>query len=253
MEPTILTETRGPILIVTINRPQARNAVDRDMAEQISAAMDRLENETELFLGIITGAGGSFSAGADLKKAAAGERSHAARGGFGLFVDRPMKPLIAAVEGVAMGGGFELCLACDLIVAARGARFGLPEVKHNVLAVGGGLFRLPRRLPYHLAMEMALLGELRDDEFFHRWGVVNRLAEPGQALADAITLAERMLENGPTALFAAKEIITRSRDWSEADSWQSQLPIAARALDSEDRREGLAAFAAKRKPVWKGR
>lgn len=250
----IITERRGPILIVKINRPEARNAFDGELSAAMEAALDTLDTETDIFLGIITGLGGTFSAGADLKASARGEtQPHLKRGGFGAFVRPPRKPMIAAVEGYAVGGGFELCLACDLIVAARNAKFGLPEVKHNVVARGGGLFRLPRRIPYHIAMELALSGELREAEYFHRLGVVNRIAEPGQALEEACRFAEGLLVNGPTGLAAAKEIIFQSANWTEEQAWREQMPIAQRALDSQDRAEGLRAFAEKRRPNWKGK
>jgi enoyl-CoA hydratase len=251
---TILTERRGPLLIVTINRPEAKNAFNSETSFQMNAAMDLLDGEDELFVGIITGNGGTFSAGADLKEAASGaKRERPPRGGFGLFAQPPRKPLIAAVEGYAVGGGFEMCLSCDLIVAARTAKFGLPEVRHNVVAIGGGLFRLPKRMPYHIAMELALTGEFRDAEYFKQMGIVNRIAEPGKALDDAIALAQSLLANGPTALAATKQIVQRAHDWSDEEGWRNQMDYARKALESEDRKEGLQAFAEKRKPVWKGR
>lgn len=250
----ILTERRGRLLLVTINRPQARNAFDSAAAWQMNAAMDLLEQDDELFIGIITGAGGTFCAGADLKEAASGTRGERPpRGGFGLFAHPPRKPLIAAVEGHAVGGGLELCLSCDLIVAARDARFGLPEVRHNVVAIGGALFRLPRRMPYHLAMEVALTGELHEAEFWQRHGIVNHIVPPGEALEQALQLAERLLRNGPTALNATKQIVQRSSDWNEAEAWQAQMQYARQALESADRREGLRAFAEKRAPLWTGK
>lgn len=249
----ILTELRGHILVVTINRPEARNAFDGASALALEAAADRIDAEDEIFAAVITGAGGTFSAGADLKAAARGERASTRRGGFGFFAKPPRKPVIAAVEGFAVGGGFELCLACDLIVAARTAKFGLPEVRHNVVAMGGGLFRLPRRAPYHLAMEMALTGEFRDAEYLHRLGVVNRVVEHGEALEAAVAWAEALLVNGPTALAASKAIMFHAADWTDEEAWGAQMAYARRALESADRREGLAAFAEKRKPVWTGR
>ena len=249
----VLTEQRGHILVVTINRPEAKNAFDLKSAQAMYAAMDLLDRQDDLFVGIITGAGGVFSAGADLKAVARGERAVTERGGFGMFRRPSRKPLIAAVEGYAVGGGLELCLSCDLIVAARDAKMGLPEVRHNVVAVGGGLFRLPRRIPYHIAMELALTGGFQSAEFFRQYGLVNRVCESGGALSEALALADTLLVNGPTALAASKEIIFRSTNWTDEAGWTEQAPIAAVAFDAEDRAEGLRAFAEKRKPVWRGR
>jgi len=250
----VLTEAHRHVLIVTINRPGARNSIDQATTEAIERAMDRLDDTEELFAGVITGAGGTFCAGADLKSVTRGEkRVGTTRGVFGLLNRAPRKPLIAAVEGFAVGGGFELCLACDLIVAAETARFGLPEVRLNLVATGGALFRLPRRMPYHLAMELALTAEFRDAAFFHRWGVVNRVVPSGQALNAALELAESLEANGPTAVAATKQIICSSVSWSsEEEAWRAQERIAA-TVDSKDSAEGLAAFAEKRKPVWRRR
>ncbi|MBW2416399.1 MAG: crotonase/enoyl-CoA hydratase family protein [Deltaproteobacteria bacterium] len=254
MSEPILAEARGHILLVSINRPEARNAFDGATAAAMEAAMDRFEEDSELRVGIITGAGKAFSAGQDLKAAAKGDMGATRRrGGFGIMARPPNKPLIAAVEGHAVAGGLELCLSCDLIVAARDARMGIPEARHNLVAVGGGLFRLPRRIPYHLVMELALTADTWTAERMHEIGLVNRLAEPGQALDVAFELAERVLANGPLAVAASKQIVQRSSEWTEEEAWREQMKIAGPVMQSEDTREGLAAFAQKRAPVWKGR
>ncbi len=250
----ILTETRGHVLLVTINRPEARNSFDGATASAMEAAMDRFEADPDLRVGILTGAGQAFSAGQDLKAAARGDMGVTRkRGGFGIMTQPPNKPLIAAVEGHAVAGGLELCLSCDLIVASRDARMGIPEVRHNLVAVGGALFRLPRRIPYHLVMELALTADTWTAERMHELGLVNRLADPGKALDVAFELAKQVLANGPLALAASKQIIQRSGEWTDEEAWREQMKIAQPVMQSEDTREGLAAFAQKREPVWKSR
>jgi enoyl-CoA hydratase len=240
----------GSVLVVTIDRPEARNAVNLAVAEGIAAALDRLDSEDELRAGVLTGAGGVFCAGMDLKAFVAGERPHVEGRGFAGIVQRPpRKPLIAAVEGWALAGGFEVALACDLIVAARDARFGIPEVKRGLVAAGGALIRLPRRMPYHLAMELALTGDPISAERAFAVGIVSRLTEPGGALAGAFALASAIAANGPLAVDATKRILVAD----EAGEWERQAEIVGPVFASEDAREGARAFAEKRAPVWRGR
>jgi enoyl-CoA hydratase len=253
-EPSVLTERRDGVLVITLNRPDARNAVNAALAEGVGAALDELDADDELRVGVLTGAGKGFSSGMDLKAFVAGESPYVEGRGFaGITRRSSRKPLIAAIEGFAVAGGFEVALSCDLIVASKGARLGIPEVKRSLVAAAGALFRLPRRIPYHLAMELALTGEPIDSERGHQLGLVNRLAEPGGALDAALELAGEIVKNGPLALIASKEIVQESRDWTEEESWEKQGPIAGPVMGSEDAREGATAFAEKRDPVWKGR
>jgi enoyl-CoA hydratase len=253
-EPAVLTERRDGVLIITLNRPDARNAVNAALAEGVGAALDELDADDALRVGVLTGAGKGFSSGMDLKAFVAGERPYVEGRGFAGITQRSSrKPLIAAIEGFAVAGGFEIALSCDLIVASKGARLGIPEVKRSLVAAAGALFRLPRRIPYHLAMELALTGDPIDAERGHQLGLVNRLAEPGAALDAALELAGDIVKNGPLALIASKEIVQGSRDWTEEESWEKQGPIAGPVMGSEDAREGATAFAEKRDPVWKGR
>lgn len=250
----VLTEAADGVLLITLNRPDARNAVNGALAAGVAGALDRLDAEDDLRIGILTGAGKGFCSGMDLKAFVAGERPWVGDRGFAGITQRASrKPLIAAVEGFAMAGGFEVALSCDLIVAARDARFGIPEVKRSLVAAAGALIRLPKRIPYHLAMELALTGEPIGAERAHALGLVNRLSEPGGALAAARDLAAQIGRNGPLALDASKRIVQQAPDWSEAEAWGRQGEIAGPVFASEDAQEGARAFAEKRDPVWRGR
>jgi enoyl-CoA hydratase len=250
----VLTERRDGVLLVTLNRPDARNAVNLPVAEGIAAALEELDADDELTVGVLTGAGKGFSAGMDLKAFVAGERPWVGDRGFAGIVRRSArKPLIAAVEGFAMAGGLEIALACDLLVASRDARLAIPEVKRSLVAAGGALRRLPQRLPLGVALEMALTGEPISGERGYALGLVNRLTEPGGAVDAALELAAAIARNAPLALDATKEIVHRQRDWSDADFWTEQAKISDPVFASEDAREGATAFSEKREPVWKGR
>jgi len=251
-EPAVLTEQRGRLLIITINRPEAKNAVNAAVSTGLAAAVDRLDEDPGLSVAIVTGAGGSFCAGMDLKAFARGENVIAEGRGLGFTERPPLKPVIAAVEGYALAGGTELVLATDLIVAARNSAFGIPEVKRGLVAGGGGLLRLPQRIPYQLAMELALTGDNLTAERAHGLGMVNVLAEPGHALDAAIELAERITANGPLAVAATKRIITESRGWTPENQWNEQIKILMPVFASNDAKEGAIAFAEKRAPNWTG-
>jgi enoyl-CoA hydratase len=253
-EPAVLTEVRDQVLLVTLNRPEQRNAVNRAVAEGIAAALDRLDAEPELRAGVLAGAGKGFCAGMDLKAFVAGEPVAVEGRGFAGIVQRASaKPLIAAVEGFAVAGGFEIALACDLIVAAHGARFGIPEVKRGLVAAGGALLRLPQRIPYHLAMELALTGDFIDAERAAAVGLVNRVVEPGAAVAAALDLAATIAANGPLALAASKRIVVEAPAWPRSEQWALQAEITDPVRASADAREGSVAFAEKRAPRWSGR
>ncbi|BDB24336.1 crotonase/enoyl-CoA hydratase family protein [Cupriavidus sp. P-10] len=254
MSDTLQLETRGNTLLITMNRPQARNAMDFETATALAAAIDQLESRDDLAVAILTGAGGTFCSGMDLKGFLEGKRPSLPGRGFGGLTEKlPRKVLIAAVEGYALAGGFELALACDLIVSSKAARFGLPEVKRGLVAGAGGLMRLPRRVPYHIAMEYALTGNMLGAEQAHAYGLINRLTEPGEALQGALALAGEIVANGPLAVAVSKQIVAESADWSNEEMFERQRPLLAPVFTSADAREGAAAFAEKRKPVWTGK
>lgn len=251
----VLTEIRGQVLIVTINRPECRNAMDVEVACAIERAWDWLDADPDLRAGVITGAAGYFSAGADLKAAAAGRGPARCekRGFFGTISQPPEKPLLAAVEGDSFGGGFELALACDLIIASDVSRFGLPECRRGLLPAGGGAARLPAKLPVNIAMEMALTGNPQPAARLYALGLVNALCPPGRALATALQLADAIGGNAPLAVEATKRVVKATACASEAAGWALQEQEAPRLRASEDYREGIAAFTEKRPPQWRGR
>ena len=253
MADEVLVEVADGIAVITINRPDARNAVNEAVARDIAAALDDLDSRSGVTSLIITGAGGTFCAGMDLKGFAAGENSAAGGRGFGGITQRPpAKTIIAAVEGYALAGGFEIVLSCDLIVASEEAVFGLPEVSRGLVAGAGGLFRLPRRIPYHLAMEIALTGARVPARRLEAAGLINRLVPAGEALAQARVLAAEIGRNAPLSLAATKRIVAESADWPLAEAFDRQGEIAGPVFFSADAMEGAVAFAEKRPPVWRG-
>jgi len=254
MTSEVLVESGDGILTITINRPQAKNAMTLAASTAIAAALDELDARDDLRIGILTGAGGTFCAGMDLKAFLRGERPSIPGRGFGGFTQRqPRKPLIAAVEGYALAGGFELVLACDLVVASEAAQFGVPEVKRGLAAGAGGLLRLPRQMPYRIALELALTGDMFPARRAYEYGLVNRLVPAGQALEEARRLAQTIAANGPLSVAASKQVVVQSQDWSSDEMWDKQAALIDHVFTSQDAREGAAAFAEKRKPVWQGK
>ncbi|MDT5334964.1 MAG: enoyl-CoA hydratase [Mycobacterium sp.] len=248
----VLTERQGRTIVITINRPEARNAFNLAVAKGLADAMDELDDTPELSVAIVTGAGGNFCAGMDLKAFMAGEVPSIPGRGIGFTERPPRKPVIAAVEGYALAGGTEIVLATDLVVASKVAKFGIPEVKRGLVAAGGGLLRLPHRIPYQKALELALTGESFTAEQAAQWGFVNVLTEPGEALAGALALAERISANGPLAVAVTKEVIVKSAGWSEEEMWRKQQELIMPVFTSKDAMEGATAFAEKRAPNWTG-
>jgi enoyl-CoA hydratase len=249
----VLTEVENGILIVTINRPEAKNAMTKAASEAIAAAMDRLDAEDDLRVGILTGAGGTFCSGMDLKGFLRGESPSVEGRGFGGVVQAPpAKPLIAAVEGYALAGGLELMIACDLVVASDKAKFGIPEAKRGLVAAAGGVMMLPDQIPERIAMELALTGDFIDAARAYELGLINTVTE-GSALEGAKALAARIVANGPLAVKVSKQIIKESRGWPMDERYDRQGKLIAPVFVSEDAREGAAAFAEKRAPNWKGK
>lgn len=254
MADELLVERRGALLVMTLNRPERRNAVNRALSLAMAAALDLLDGDAALRAGIVTGAGGHFCSGMDLKAFVDGERPEIVGRGFaGVTEAPPAKPLIAAVEGYAFAGGCELALACDLIVAGDGARFGLPEAARGLVAGSGGLIRLRERVPPAIALEHAITARPMDAAVAHRWGLVNRLVPAGGALAAAVELGLEIAANAPLSVAASKAIMAAAPDWPLADRWERQRPLAEAVIASADAREGAIAFAEKRPPVWSGR
>jgi enoyl-CoA hydratase len=250
----VLVDTADGIAVVTLNRPEVRNAANAALAHALAAAVDALEARDDIRVMVLTGAGGTFCSGMDLKAFLAGERGSIPGRGFAGFTARPPRmPAIAAVEGAAVAGGCELVLACDMVVAAENARFGVPEVKRGLVAVGGALLRLPDSVPHQLAMELILTGDFIDARRAYDAGLVNYLVPEGGALDKAMELAGRVAANGPLALKASKEIMLMARYWPADEAYDAQMQIAQVAFDSDDAKEGARAFAEKRVPVWRGR
>ena len=253
-EAEVLTEARDGVLIITLNRPKAKNAANRALAEGVAAAIDQLEADDSLRVAVLTGAGGTFCSGMELKAFVSGETPAIKGRGFaGLTEYRSAKPIIAAVEGYALAGGFELAISCDLIVAADNSRFGIPEVKRGLAAAAGGLVKLPKQIPYHVAMEMALTGDFYTAQRVFELGLINRISEPGSALDDALALAATIAANGPLAIAASLKTVSSAQDWSSDEMMDRQNEIVSPVFTSEDAIEGATAFAEKRPPVWKGR
>ena len=249
----VLVSREGAVLVITINRPEVRNAINRATSEAIAHALDLLDSDPTLAIGILTGKGNHFCAGMDLKAFLAGERVELEGRGLAGIVERPpSKPLIAAVEGYALAGGCEIALACDLIVAAENAQFGIPEVRRGLIAGSGGLLRLPQRIPRQIALEYALTGKSMLAAEAKHWGLVNRLTQPNGALYGALVLAAEISANGPFAVRMTKRIMTESPSWPPAEYWVRQRDMLEQVIATNDAREGALAFSEKRAPRWTG-
>jgi enoyl-CoA hydratase len=252
-EEVVLIDVADGVMTITLNRPKAKNAVNRALAEAVAAALDELDSNDDIRVAIMTGAEGTFCSGMDLKAFVTGETPNIEGRGFaGLTEQAPRKPLIAAVEGYALAGGFELAISCDLIVAADNAKFGIPEVKRGLAAAAGGLMKLPKQIPSRLAMELALTGEFISSQRAYDIGLINEVVEAGTALDAAKALAAKISANGPMAVAVSKQVVLESGDWSSEDMWKKQGALVLPVFTSKDAIEGATAFAEKRAPNWKG-
>lgn len=247
-------EVEAGVAVITFDRPEARNAVDGDTARATEQAIRDMEADDAVRVGVITGAGGNFCAGMDLRAFLRGEVVRLPGTGFaGVTQAKVAKPLIAAVEGYALAGGLEIALACDLVIAAQSAKFGLPEVKRGLVANAGGLVRLPRQLPPKIAAEFVFTGETVGVELLAQHGLINRIVPDGQALTAAKEMACKIAANGPLAVAVSKRVMAECVDWPSAELFDRQNAITAAVFSSEDAQEGARAFAEKRAPVWRGR
>tara|TARA_R110002110_G_scaffold406421_1_gene626429 strand:+ start:251651 stop:252415 length:765 start_codon:yes stop_codon:yes gene_type:complete len=254
MSDEVLVEVNNGVMTITLNRPKAKNAANKAVAEGMVKALDELDSNDDIRVAILTGAGGTFCSGMDLKAFVSGETPHIEGRGFaGLTEKPPQKPLIAAVEGYALAGGLELMISCDLIVAAENAKFGIPEVKRGLAAAAGGLVRLPRQIPSRLAMELALTGDFVDANRAYEMGLINRVVAAGSALEGARVLAETICANGPLAVRISKQVVVESADWSQQEAWKKQTEVVMPIFTSADAIEGATAFAEKRAPNWTGK
>jgi len=249
MADEVLTEVRGRVLLITLNRPDAMNAINKALAQGLLAAVEQLDSDDGLTAGVLTGAGRGFCAGMDLKAFAKGESPE----GMDQFIQQgAQKPLVAAIEGFALAGGLELALGCDLLVAAEGVKLGIPETGVGLFAAGGGLLRLPRMVGYARAMEMALTADPMTAEEAHGYGLVSRVAPKGQSVDVAMELAERIAKNAPLAVAASKQLIRATVGATEEEFWAVQRPLQGSVFRSDDAKEGPRAFAEKRPPEWTG-
>jgi enoyl-CoA hydratase len=254
MSDEVLTSAENGVLVITLNRPEAKNAANKAMTDCMVAALDELESNNDLRVAIITGAGGTFCSGMDLKAFVSGELPLIeGRGFLGLSEYRSTKPLIAAVEGFALAGGFETAISCDLIVGADNCKWGIPEVKRGLAAAAGGLAKLPKQIPSRIAMEMALTGDFISSERAYELGLINRVVPAGTALDAAMELANTIAANGPLAVAASMKVVSLAYDWTTENMFKEQWDIVDPIFKSEDAIEGATAFAEKRAPNWKGK